>query len=174
MPRQSRGRVAGAGLLTAAVSLRIGSTTTIRAPLAFSHVSNVQGAESARVYAPDENTGRFGGGPWVKTFSRAPEHVLQSDVPCLVADRVRVHLRGPERPEESERVFSRDLTTGAGVVGMYNRPRTAGPNGFRDSLGDQAESHFPGNGLELPRTLGAIPNQWPSEPRMPRSNQVEL
>ena len=165
MPRQSR-EVAGAGLLTRPSRSGSDSTTTIPGTAGLQPRFKRPSAEPRRIHAPDENTGRFGSGPRVKILQSSAEHVLQSDVPCLVANRVRVHLRGPTPGRIGAGIFR--ATSLQVPVSARGPPLCAAvPNGFRDPLGDQAESHFPGDGPNVPVPLELIPNQWPGEPRCP-------
>ena len=110
---------------------------------------------SRRIRAPDENAGGVAGGQRVEADEGGAVHVLERDVPGLVADRVRVDLGRAQPVEEAQRKEVGEEREGARVVGVQDRVRAGGRLDATETLGDLLERIVPGDGLEPPVALRA-------------------
>ena len=120
---------------------------------------------SGRIRAPDENAGGIAGSQRVEADERGAVHVLERDVPGLVADRVRVDLGRAESVEEAQRKEVGEEREGARVVGVQDCVRAGGRLDATETLGDVPERIVPGDGLKLPLALRAGPAQRARQPR---------
>src|SRR5215218_9691181 len=120
---------------------------------------------SGRVRSPDEDAGGVARGQGIEADKRGAVHVLECDVPGLVADRVRVDLGRAEPVEEAQWEGVGKERKGSGVVrvqhGLWPSRLVDAP----ESLGDFLNRSFPGDRLELALALGPQPAKWPRQPR---------
>ena len=138
-----------------AVGVRTGSTTITRAGASGSQWSWACGAE-ADGFAPQtrmQAESRAVAGR--NRRSGGAVHVLERDVPGLVADRVRVDLGSAEAVEEAQREEVGEQRERAGVVGVQERVRTCGRDDFLETAGDRRERLVPRHGLEAALALRA-------------------
>ena len=110
---------------------------------------------SRRIRAPDENAGGVAGSQWIEADKGGAVHVLERDVPGLVADRVRVDLGRAQPVEEPKRKGVGEERERARVVGVQDRVCAGGRLDATETLGDLPERIVPGDGLEAPVALRA-------------------
>jgi len=117
-----------------------------------------------RVGAPHHDAGRLRGASRVKAIHRGSVQVPERDVPCLVADRVRVDLAGAEPADEPIREVVAKQRERAGVVGSEDRVSACVPGHLSQPLGDLRQRLLPGH---RPETAAALRPVTPKRREQP-------